>query len=280
MRSGDAGRSPAPGRIAPLLVGTAAAGWRVVGGGVTGSTQDDARALAHTGDPGPVVVLAERQTAGRGRLGRGWESPVGGVYFSALVRPSLALRAACALPLAAGLGIARGLEAAFGEGLGITLKWPNDLRVSGSAGSGEDSAVPTPRKLAGVLAESAVVGDRLAWVVVGCGINVSAPGSPAPGAAWLADVLGDRPDPARVAAAAIAGLAETLDTLALVGFGALEQEYVSRSDIIGTEVTVRDAEGRPVASGVVTGFDEIGRLVLSAGGREVAIAAGEVTLRG
>jgi BirA family biotin operon repressor/biotin-[acetyl-CoA-carboxylase] ligase len=278
----DAPGSLAPERVGPLLVGTAAEGWRLLGGGVTGSTQDDARALAGLADPGgpadpasfvPVAVLAERQTTGRGRFDRSWESPTGGVYFSALVRPVLAIEAAPALPLAAGLGIARGLEAVFADGLAITLKWPNDLRVSGAQGAA------TRAKLAGVLAESAVSGGHLAWVVIGCGINVVAPGSPAPGAAYLADILGERPAAARVAAAAIAGLAEALDTLALVGFTGLAGEYTARSDIIGAEVTVRDAGGRPVASGVVSGFDEAGRLVLSADGRIVTVAAGEVTLR-
>jgi BirA family biotin operon repressor/biotin-[acetyl-CoA-carboxylase] ligase len=273
MPAGDAPAPISPERIAELLRGTSAEGWRVVGGGVTGSTQDDARALADAGDPGPVVVVSERQTAGRGRFDRSWESPTGGVYFSALLRPALPIEAAPALPLAAGLGIARGLEAAFGDDLGIRLKWPNDLRLPGAAGDG------APAKLAGVLVQSAVAGNRLAWVVVGCGVNVVPPGSPAPGAAYLADVLGGRPDPAAVVAAAVAGLAEALDTLASAGFSGLADEYASRSDIIRTEVTVRDAGGGAVASGVVSGFDETGRLVLLADGVETAVAAGEVTLR-
>lgn len=254
-----------------LLAGSPAATWRLTGGGVTGSTQDDAKALSGEGDPGPVVVLATRQTSGRGRFDREWESPEGGLYFSAMLRPAMPASRAAVLPLVAGLGVAHGLEAAF-DGLTVSLKWPNDLRVAGPDGS--------LRKISGILSESAAAGDRLAWVAIGVGIDLARPAEPVPGAGYLEELGSGTPDLALVAAAAIDGLAQALAELSSVGFGPMADEYAARSDIIGSEVTVREANGRPIASGTVTGFDEGGRLVLEGGDGEVRIAAGEVTLRG
>ena len=149
-----------PQRVEPLL---RAATWRLVGGASTGSTNDDAKALARSGDPGNVAVLAIEQTQGRGRFDRDWDSPRGGVYASVVLRPDIAPDRVGAIALAAGLGIARGLDRmgvrAGGE---IRLKWPNDLRVGG-------------RKLCGVLTESAMAAGRVEWVVIGFGINVQRP---------------------------------------------------------------------------------------------------------
>jgi BirA family biotin operon repressor/biotin-[acetyl-CoA-carboxylase] ligase len=265
-----------PTRVAGLLAGTPAAGWRVLGGVPTGSTMDDARGLSLAGDPGPLVVVATSQTGGRGRFSRAWESPDGGVYLSALVPPAIPPEGLGPLPLVAGLGIAEGLEAVFG--VRLTLKWPNDLRAPLADGSG-------PGKVGGLLVESGVAGARVERLVVGCGLNVAPPEPPGPrtpGAAYLADLVDGSLVPlerARVAAAAIAGLAESLETFRRSGFEALAAGYEARSDIIGTEVTVRDAGGGPVASGTVTGFDRTGRLVVASGGREQSVAAGEVTLR-
>jgi BirA family biotin operon repressor/biotin-[acetyl-CoA-carboxylase] ligase len=284
MTGSDAGDgvSPlAPRRVAELLAGTPAETWRVTGGVPTASTMDDARALAAAGDPGPVVVLATAQSAGRGRLGRAWGSPAGGVYFSLLLKPAISPDALGPLPLVAGLGVAEGLDSAFG--VRVTVKWPNDLRVRGVPGHGDECA--SPRKLGGILVESGVSGGRVDRVVVGCGLDVTPPESPAdraPGAAYLAELLpagGPAADPAVVAAAALAGLAGALERFRRSGFEALASAYEARSDIIGTEVTVRDAAGDPVAHGTVVRFDRAGHLVLSSEGREVFVAAGEVTLR-
>ena len=273
--SGVEGAQLSPDRVGPLL---RAATWRLVGGGATGSTNDDARALAQAGDPGAVAVLATSQTKGRGRFDRGWDSPGGGVYASVLLRPDSAPDLVSALPLAAGLGIARGLgRLGAGPAGSLRLKWPNDLRVAG-------------RKLCGVLAESSVSAARLEWVVVGFGVNVVRPGggaasvgSPAadPGlhAAYLSDVLGVAVDLAAVAAAALDGLADALAVFERSGFGPLVEEYTRLSDLVGKRVTVRGASGAVVAEGVVTGFDADGRLLLSGDRGSATVSAGEVTLR-
>jgi BirA family biotin operon repressor/biotin-[acetyl-CoA-carboxylase] ligase len=162
---------------------------RLEGGGETGSTNDDARALAREGAAEGTVVLASRQTLGRGRLGRTWESPEGGAYFSAVMRPQVAPSRVASLALAVALGVSRGLESL---GVASEVKWPNDVFAAGG-------------KMAGVLLEMTAEADRVDWVVVGIGVNVRAPESRVPGAAYLDDIY-DVPV-ARAVAAILDGVA-------------------------------------------------------------------------
>jgi BirA family biotin operon repressor/biotin-[acetyl-CoA-carboxylase] ligase len=115
------------------------------------STNDLAKLMAERGADEGSVIIADTQTAGRGRLGRSWASPAGaGIYASVIFRP--ALRVAPLLTIAAGVAIAEGIGAA--TGLEVQLKWPNDVYVG-------------DRKLGGILAEGAAH-----FVVLGFGINV------------------------------------------------------------------------------------------------------------
>ncbi|MFB6218549.1 MAG: biotin--[acetyl-CoA-carboxylase] ligase, partial [Halobacteriaceae archaeon] len=120
------------------------------------STNDRARDLAADG-AADVVVLADEQTGGRGRRGRAWASPSGGVWLSAVLRPALPPARAPVLTLAAAVAVAR---AAREAGVEAGIKWPNDVLV------GE-------RKLAGVLTEMEGEADRVSWVVVGVGVNAN-----------------------------------------------------------------------------------------------------------
>lgn len=126
----------------------------------TGSTNADAAAMADAGAPEGCVVIADQQTAGRGRLGRSWSSPPGtGIYASVVFRP--APMVARMLTIAAGVALAEAIEAA--TGLAPILKWPNDVYLGGGPHSG--------RKVAGILAEAGASGGQN-WVVIGFGINV------------------------------------------------------------------------------------------------------------
>jgi BirA family transcriptional regulator, biotin operon repressor / biotin---[acetyl-CoA-carboxylase] ligase len=254
---------PLPAEIAPLL-GDAA--WmQLAGGGETGSTNDDARALAREGAAEGTVVLASRQNSGRGRLGREWVSPQGGAYFSLVLRPQVAPAQVAPLALVTGLGIVRGLR----EHLGVAadLKWPNDVHLAGG-------------KLAGVLLEMAAETDRVNWVVAGVGLNVRRSDDfPAvPAVACLDDVVPG----VRIAAAVAAvldGIAGAYAQWTAAGFAAMRTEYEAHSSIIGRDVTVRDMAGAVKAAGNVMGFDDEGRLLVATFGGMEAIVAGEVTLR-
>ncbi len=125
----------------------------------TASTSDVAREQAGRGARAGFVVAASRQTRGRGRLGRTWESPPsGGLYVSVLLRPDLALTAAGCLTIIGSVAMADAVEAV--AGFRPQIKWPNDLLVD-------------RRKLGGLLIETELRGPRLAWAVAGIGLNVN-----------------------------------------------------------------------------------------------------------
>ena len=130
------------------------------------STNDRARELAAAGEA-DVVVLADAQTGGKGRLNREWASPSGGVWLSILVRPDVPPAHAPAFTLAAAVATTR---AAREAGVDAAIKWPNDLLVSG--GEGGDGST-REQKLAGILTEMEGEADRISWLVVGVGVNAN-----------------------------------------------------------------------------------------------------------
>jgi BirA family biotin operon repressor/biotin-[acetyl-CoA-carboxylase] ligase len=125
-----------------------------------GSTNDRARELAREG-AADVVVLADEQTGGRGRLDRTWTSPGGGVWLSIVLRPDVPPSRAAVFTLAAAVATT---EAAREAGVEASIKWPNDVLVSDDAGD---------RKLAGILTEMQGEADRVDWLVVGIGVNAN-----------------------------------------------------------------------------------------------------------
>lgn len=125
--------------------------------GSVDSTNRLASAMGAAGSPSGTVVLAERQTAGRGRAGRSFSSPVGGVYLSAVLRPAVPPPQAGRLTLLGALAVAEALEQC--AGLQPWIKWPNDVLLPGG-------------KVAGILLELVAREDRVDYVVLGTGINV------------------------------------------------------------------------------------------------------------
>lgn len=127
------------------------------------STNDRARELAADG-ASDVVVLADHQTGGRGRRGREWSSPSGGVWASLVLRPDLPPARVPLLTLAAAVAVT---DAAREAGVDAAIKWPNDVVVP------DDDSERGGRKLAGVLTEMEGEASRVSWVVVGTGVNVN-----------------------------------------------------------------------------------------------------------
>ncbi len=234
------------------------------GGGETGSTNDDARSLARAGAGEGTVVLASRQTAGRGRLGRIWESPDGGAYFSMVLRPPVSPAEVASLALAVALGIAEGLESL---GCDPSVKWPNDVLVHDG-------------KVAGVLLEMAAESDRVDWVVAGVGVNVCRPmprGSGVSTAAYLRESIGASVP--EVVAALLDGIASAYGRWLDGGFEPLRAGYESRLTLSGSPVRVSNLDGSVIAEGIAHGVDEQGRLLVESEQGVVAVTAGEVTLR-
>jgi BirA family transcriptional regulator, biotin operon repressor / biotin---[acetyl-CoA-carboxylase] ligase len=162
------------------------------------STMDLAIAAAEAGAPEGLVVVAEHQTAGRGRRGRTWSSPPGaGLYLSCVLRPEAGENAWLSLiTLAAGVAVRRGLENA--TGLTADLKWPNDLVVG-------------RRKLAGILAEGVGIQTPAQAVVLGIGINLERAAHPPEidsRATSVEEVLGHPVDPLPVRTHVLAAVGE------------------------------------------------------------------------
>ena len=123
-----------------------------------GSTNAEALARAHAGDPGPLWVSADRQVSGRGRGGRNWVSEPGNLYASLLLVDPAPTDHLSDLPILAAVALARAIETLVGkEGL-VRLKWPNDLLIDGA-------------KLSGILLESTNLDAGLRAVVIGFGVN-------------------------------------------------------------------------------------------------------------
>ena len=164
------------------------------------STNTRARALAESG-ASDVVVVADEQTGGRGRLDRSWVAPSGGVWLSILTTPAVAPARAPQLTLAAAVAVT---DACRAVGVDAGIKWPNDVLLEGEKEATEDAKAGGEgcervgcggQKLAGILTEMEGEADRVAWLVVGIGVNANVDPSGLPaGATSLRAVRGDPVD--------------------------------------------------------------------------------------
>lgn len=226
----------------------------------------EAAAWAAGGAPHGALVVAEHQTAGRGRHGRTWtDAPGGSLMLSLVLRPHLRPDALGLVGLAAGLAVAEALD---GFGVGAALKWPNDVRVSG-------------RKVSGVLAEAAWTGPRPA-VLLGVGLNVRSESVPAD--------LEHRATSLSSEAGLLVGRLEPLRPL-LDRLQVRLADAEDRPDVLISEVERRlegtssevavsfpGVEREPVR-GRVLGLAPDGALRLDTSGGVVSVRAGEVTLK-
>lgn len=227
-----------------------------------GSTNDRARELLASDGSDGVVVVAEEQTAGRGRRGRGWHSPAGGsLAVSAALRPALDAGDAWQLALASALAVARACDPVAAVG----LKWPNDV-VDGEG-----------RKLGGILIETVIDGDALSAAVIGIGLNVAwarddMPAEIRDGATSLAELADGPIDPVALLSRLLDALSDEISAVER-GDSPLER-YRGRCVTLGTEVEV--AVGESTLSGRAVDLDETGALLVqTAMGRRV-VASGEV----
>jgi BirA family biotin operon repressor/biotin-[acetyl-CoA-carboxylase] ligase len=203
-----------------------------------GSTNDVARALARASYPHGTAIVADYQSAGRGRQGRRWEAPPGtALLCSILLRPRLPARDAALLSMAAALATADAVTAA--TGLPAVLKWPNDILLPASPGV---AARPgAPRKAAGLLLEATLAGPAIAVAILGIGINISASPPDLPSATSLAHAAGRPIDRAVVLDALLAHLEARLALPDAASGDALYAAWRSRLVTLGQPVHVVSA---------------------------------------
>ena len=221
----------------------------------TGSTNDDARALARAGAPHMTVVVADTQSAARGRLGRSWISdPMQALNASWIVRPERPVDTWTAIPLLAGVAVADAVKQR--THVEARLKWPNDVLVGA-------------RKLAGILTEAEVPD----FVVVGLGMNVaqqSFDGDRADAATSIAIEGGKRLDRPDLLATTLKGFCDALRDPA-----AALNHYRALCVTIGQTVRVERATGDPVG-GFARAIDDTGALVVETSRGDVRVASGDV----
>lgn len=242
---------------------TSVLGRRVVYSTSTASTQDIARREADEGAPEGTIIIAEEQTAGRGRLGRSWVSPAGkNLYLTLLLRPDL--------PRLRILGMATPLAALSAiksvSGLEPALKWPNDVLLSG-------------RKLAGVLIDSELSGGEVKYALAGVGVNVNLDIEEVPEVSSIATSIKREFGRAVSREDVLAALLNEFETLYLhTTPSGIRLAWRDRLETLGRQVTVTFRGSSH--EGMAEDITPEGSLILRrSDGSKLVVEAGEVTLR-
>jgi BirA family biotin operon repressor/biotin-[acetyl-CoA-carboxylase] ligase len=232
-----------------------------------GSTNDEAKTLADAGAEHGEVVVAERQTEGRGRRGRSWISPSRrNVAFSVIVRPrDLAPARTPELTLVVAVALCDALRAA---GVEAGIKWPNDLLVGG-------------RKVAGILTELSAEADLVHWVILGVGVNVNTRPEDFPPELrdQATSLLIERGQPSPrglFLAACLSSMEDWYDRHAEEGFEPIRQAWKARSVTLGRQVVVQ-IDGAEVV-GLAEDLDHDGALLVRTAAGLQRIHSGDVTL--
>lgn len=232
------------------------------------STSSELLRRAERGAPAGTVIVADQQTAGRGRRGRQWLStPEASLTFSVLWRFDCPLGRLSGLSLAVGVALARGLENLGAKG--VCLKWPNDVLWR----NGDDFA-----KLAGILIELSA-DRRGSQVVIGIGINLQRPAGDLPQpVAGLSDVMSVLPERHDLLAAILLALVDVFENVTVNGFLGLKNEWQARHAWQGQTVQLLADVANPLI-GLCLGADDDGALLLEIEGEIQRIFSGDVSLR-
>ncbi|MFW9934944.1 MAG: biotin--[acetyl-CoA-carboxylase] ligase [Candidatus Thorarchaeota archaeon] len=229
------------------------------------STNAYLKTLAEVGEPEGLIVLADQQTAGKGRLDRSWHSPLGGLYFSLLVRPmTIEASKTPLITLTTGIALAQVFQSALG--VKAVLKWPNDVLLN-------------QRKVAGILVESAFIETDIEFAVIGIGINANStrtnfPETLSPLVITLQDKLNRPVDAPRLFGYLISQLEFWYMKLREKGFKAIETHYRQLCITLGKTVTID--LGNTQVTGLAKELASDGGLVLQTlEGRQI-IRSGDV----
>jgi BirA family transcriptional regulator, biotin operon repressor / biotin---[acetyl-CoA-carboxylase] ligase len=234
----------------------------------TDSTNNRAKELAAGGAAEGVVVIAEEQAQGRGRLDRLWFSPGGeNIFVSLILRPSLPPQTAPRMVLLTAVAAADALRAV--TGLPATVKWPNDVLVNG-------------RKIAGILVEMAMEMDTIDYLVVGIGINVNSAADrfPADIRGRVTSVLTETGQPfSRVLLLCrfLELLEEGYNAVRKSGFEPIITRWKALTDMLGKQAAIRTIDGS--YKGVITDMDHDGFLIIRDDrGAERHLVSGDITI--
>ena len=229
----------------------------------TDSTNNKAYELAEHGAAEGAVIVAEEQAKGKGRMGRSWASPKGGIYLSIILRPRLMPTEVSKLTLVAAVSVAQTLRGH--TGVRSLIKWPNDILIGG-------------HKVCGILTELKAEQDMTSFVVIGIGINVNTRSSLLPkNATSLAKETDKEWSRVDLVRELLVNLESHYILFQKGGFGSIIKEWKDLSDILGRHVKVQDRTR--TIEGQAIDVDEGGALVVRLdSGLNERILAGDVTL--
>ncbi len=244
--------------------------------GDTASTNDDAkhmvenRLISHG-----ALLMANSQSSGKGRLGRQWLSPQGGVFMSLVLQPGLSPARMPAASLVAGYALALALREDFG--LDAKVKWPNDVLIGG-------------KKLSGILCEMKAGISHIHYVIVGVGVNVniakeSLPSDIEPNATSMSQELGGAVDETKVVSCFLNRFEPVYDRFISIGLSSLAGKITSIAAYLGEPVVISRRTGAGGHSGkdeegLFSLIDGSGRIVLDQGGGIMkAVEVGDLSLR-
>ena len=235
--------------------------------GTIDSTQNFAIELAKRPHENGSLVIADRQTQGRGRLNRKWVSPKGGIWMSILLRPNFEPSYTSLFPMATSLALAVSIEKTLK--IKTELKWPNDVTIKGN-------------KVAGILIDASVESNKIDYLIIGIGINFRInPGTISKSikqkkygiATLISKDQGKRP--AELVQQFLLELEKTYNNILTGNVGTIRKEWIKRSSTIGKNVTITTTTG--TLKGKVTGIDKTGALILSRNGIVQHVLAGDMT---
>jgi BirA family biotin operon repressor/biotin-[acetyl-CoA-carboxylase] ligase len=245
-----------------------ALGYRTLHYDIVTSTNDVAKEIAGNSPEANLVIIAKTQTYGRGRLGRQWVSPIGGIWLSILLRPETTLKETGKLTIIAASAVARAIQHTLG--LQAEVKWPNDILLDG-------------RKVCGILAETSTKGDASGYAIIGIGINAnmdldSFPTTFKDSATTLKHELGRETDSERLVAALLDNFVQRYNRLRKGEWDALRLEWKSLAKFLGKQVEV--ASFTEVIVGEALDIEEdCALLIRQENGLLKRIVAGDVKLR-
>lgn len=229
------------------------------------STMDEAFRRGMEGSPEGTIVIAEMQTRGRGRMGRSWASPRSkGLYFSLLLRPVMSFAEATKLTLLAAVALSEAVEKVTSVRPGI--KWPNDLLIEG-------------KKLAGILTELRAEVDRVAFAVIGIGVNVNTLRSALPPeAVSLQETVGHEVGRIMLLQEILRAMETRYHAVRRQGFSQVFDAWRERSATLGSRVMFEE-RGKPNEGTAFDLADDGGLLVRLDNGTVVKRMAGDILLR-
>lgn len=234
--------------------------WNVTVLGTAESTQDLVRQAALAGEKQGYAVQSLQQTKGRGRHGNEWDSPMGNLYLSVLLRPQSGPETAAQMAFVVALALSSAMDAYIDAGAHVkTLKWPNDILVDGL-------------KISGILLETNIRDlAEIDYLIIGTGVNIFAP----PEGRIGLDSIRTKPVFVNVFRDEyLARLSHYYDLWTKKGFAPIREEWLKQAHGLGQALKVRLPE--VTYEGTFEGIDESGALLLKADGKVRTFTAGEI----